>query len=82
MATNKFTPLHLTILLTVFTGSKTGYAVTDTSNGYEEDLVRQGLLYRNAIGYIQITEYGKAKTQELLLRLHTPKQFYTENPNG
>lgn len=76
MPYSKFTPHHLTILISIYTGNTQGYVVTDLSNDYELDLCRQGLLYRNDSNFLEVTEYGKAKINELLLRLGTPNQQY------
>jgi len=73
MMQGKFTPLHLVILISVYSGNDEGYTVTDTSNEFERDLQEQGLLWRNDIGYMQITKYGEAKLNELLLRMDTPR---------
>ena len=71
----KFTPLHLEILLWAHvsgTASTLPYdAATATAKEYTQDLITQGLVYREC-GLVRTTAYGEVKLQELLLTLNLP----------
>ena len=72
--TNKFTPLHLTILIAAYVGNPDGYCESPTATDYENDLIRQGLIYRMEFDNpgIHATKYGERKLQELLIKMELP----------
>lgn len=73
MATvTQFTPLHLTILINAHVTSAANelYADTPVARQYEQDLMYEGLIYRDREGVLQTTVFGKCKLKELLITLH------------
>jgi hypothetical protein len=67
-----FTPMHLNLLIESYTGSTSSYPDTPTKTKYQDDLLKQGLIY--PIGHItfQTTAYGKRKIEELLIVMELP----------
>ena len=70
----KLTPLHLSIFIAAYVGSDNSYEITDTSRKFEQDLITQGLIFRQESGELLATKYGECKMQELLLVILTPRQ--------
>ena len=70
----KFTPVHLEIFLCAYTKKENTYPDTVISNRCTQELIQQGLVYKQEDGSLHSTEYGNAKMKEILMYLNTPEQ--------